>query len=117
MDDQKKRMKWRNECLCDAWKVISLDPVTRVNKKSDTYWKWIKEQFDERKNFGTYATMHMERDKSTMSHIWGNIQAVCNKFHGNRTTVVNRRESATTIETQVRLKLARNRNILTYTLY
>jgi hypothetical protein len=53
--------------------------------------------------------LHMERNKSTISHIWGSIQTVCNKFYGNLTTVVNRHER--------RLKLARNRNILTYTLY
>jgi hypothetical protein len=51
--------------------------------------------------FGVYATVHMNRNKSSMSHWRGNIQAACNKFHGNIATVINRQESGTSMETQV----------------
>jgi hypothetical protein len=59
----KETTEMAEECLCDSWKVIRLDPITDANQKSDTYWKWIKDQFDERKNFGTDAMMNIKRKK------------------------------------------------------
>ena len=85
--------KWKpmeDECLIDSWKAVSMDPVTGANQTADKYYKRIFDQFNERKRFGDYATMYMERNESSMSHRWAAIKRGCNKFHGFLETIIRR---------------------------
>ena len=59
--------KWKtleDECLVDSWKAVSIDPVTGANQTAEKYYKRIFDQFNERKRFGEYATVHMEHNES-----------------------------------------------------
>ena len=92
--------KWKpmeDECLIDSWKAVSMDPVTGANQTADKYYKRIFDQFNERKRFGDYATMVMERNESAMSHRWAAIKKGCNKFHGFLETMIRRAESGKTM--------------------
>jgi hypothetical protein len=59
--------------------------------------KHIFDQFNERKNFGEYATIHMIRNESAMSHRWNLIKKSCNTFHGYYEKVKKRAESGKTM--------------------
>ncbi|KAM3392147.1 hypothetical protein ACQJBY_013341 [Aegilops geniculata] len=80
------RIKWTSkeqECLAEAWKVVSLQPTTGMNQSIDTYWDRIKAEFDERKLVDPYFKgVHMDRGAKAMANHWGLIQAACNKWHG-----------------------------------
>jgi hypothetical protein len=56
------------ECLIDAWKAVRFFPIIGVNQNLGKYYKRIYNQFNERKNFGDYATIHMIRNKYAMSN-------------------------------------------------
>jgi hypothetical protein len=94
--------KWRSlkdECIAEAWKMMSIDPISGANQNSDTYWERVKVSFDERKLMDpTFNKMHMDRNPSGMSHHWGIIQKACNKWHGIQQEVMDRQESGTNIE-------------------
>ncbi|KAE8804793.1 putative methionyl-tRNA synthetase [Hordeum vulgare] len=59
------RIKWtvkEDECLAEAWKSISMDPIIDASQNTDTYWRRIKTMFDERKLVDPeFAGIHMER--------------------------------------------------------
>jgi hypothetical protein len=78
--------KWRSaedECLTEAWKTASNDPISSANQNSDTYWERVKVSFDERKLMDpVFNKMHMDHNPSGMSDHWGIIQQDCNKCHG-----------------------------------
>jgi hypothetical protein len=52
----------------DAWKAVSFCPINTANQSASKYYKRIYDQFNERKNFGDYAAMHMIRNELAMSH-------------------------------------------------
>jgi hypothetical protein len=97
-----RRPKWRSaedECLAEAWKPVSIDPISGANQNSDTYWERVKVAFDERKLMDSaFNKIHMDRNPSGMSHLWGLIQQVCNKWHDIQQEVMDRQESGTSIE-------------------
>jgi hypothetical protein len=94
--------KWRSaedECLAEAWKMVSIDPISGANQNSNTYWERVKVAFDERKLMDSaFNKIHMDRNPSKMSHHWGLIQQACNKWHGIQQEVMDRQESGTSIE-------------------
>jgi hypothetical protein len=94
--------KWRSfedECLAEAWKTVSIDPISGANQNSDTYWERVKVAFDERKLMDPmFNKVHMDRNPSEMSHHWGIIQQACNKWHGIQQEVMDRQESGTSIK-------------------
>ncbi|KAE8787720.1 putative methionyl-tRNA synthetase [Hordeum vulgare] len=71
------RVKWtakEDECLAEAWKTISIDPITGANQTTDTYSRKIKTAFDERKLVDPeFAGIHMERGDKALSNHWASI--------------------------------------------
>ncbi|CAM0906061.1 unnamed protein product [Alopecurus aequalis] len=59
------RFKWapkEDGCLAEAWKTVSIDPITGANQNDDKYWKRIKRSFDERRLLDPeYAGLTIER--------------------------------------------------------
>lgn len=92
--------KWKSledKCLVESWKAVSLDPITGANQTAGKYYKRIYDQFNERKQFGEYATIHMIRNEGGLSHRWNTIKKACNKFHGHLETIKKRKESGKTM--------------------
>ncbi|KAE8802863.1 D-2-hydroxyglutarate dehydrogenase, mitochondrial [Hordeum vulgare] len=81
------RVKWmpkEDKCLTEAWKTVSIDPITGTNQNSNTYWRRIKTVFDEWKLVGPeFASIHMDRSEKAMANHWATIQKACNKWHDN----------------------------------
>ncbi|CAM0879536.1 unnamed protein product [Alopecurus aequalis] len=100
----KPRLKWtpkEDECLVEAWKTISIDPITVSNQIADNYWRRVKMAFDERKLVDPeFAGLHTERGEKAMANHWAVIQQACNKWHGIQEEVVARPESGANIERQ-----------------
>jgi hypothetical protein len=94
--------KWRSaedECLAEAWKTVSIDPISGANQNCDTYWERVKVAFDVRKLMdSTFNKIHMDCKPSGMSHRWGIIQQAFNKWHGIQQEVMDPEESGTSIE-------------------
>ncbi|KAE8774055.1 putative methionyl-tRNA synthetase [Hordeum vulgare] len=99
------RVKWtakEDECLAEAWKTVSIDPITGANQNTDTYWRRIKTTFDERKLVDSeFAGIHMQRGDKAMSNHRASIQLACHKWHGIQEEVMARPESGANIERQV----------------
>jgi hypothetical protein len=89
-----RKPKWRSaedECLAEAWKTVSIDPISGANQNSDTYWERVKVAFDERKLMDSaFNKIHMDCNPSGMSHCWGIIQQACNEWHGIQQEVMDR---------------------------
>ena len=92
--------KWKtleDECLCDAWAAVSLDPITGTNQTAGKYYKRIFDQFNERKRYGEYASIFMSRTESALSHRLAAIKKGCNKFHGFLEAIIRRKERGKTM--------------------
>jgi hypothetical protein len=88
-----------DECLTEAWKTVSIDPIFGENQNSDTYWERIKVSFDEHKLMDLmFNQVHMDRNPSGISHRWGIIQQACNKWHEIQQEIMDRQESGTSIK-------------------
>jgi hypothetical protein len=88
--------KWtslEDECLIDSWIAVSLDPITGANQTLSKYYTRILDEFNERHHIGDYAKIHMNRNESAISHRWGAIKTICNKFHGHLETIRNTKQS------------------------
>jgi hypothetical protein len=89
--------RWKaleDECLIDVLKVVSFCPITGANQTSDKYYKRLLDQFNERKNYGDYATIHMIRNEGALSHRSNIINVACSKFHGYFEKVKNGKRAA-----------------------
>jgi hypothetical protein len=80
-----------------VWKQVSFFPITGANQSSDKYYKRILDSFNQKKNYGEYATMHMIRNEGTLSHRWNIIKAVVSKFHGYYAKITRRKDSGSTM--------------------
>jgi hypothetical protein len=92
-------LRWKpleDLCLIDAWKEVSFCPITGTNQTVDKFYKRILVSFNEKKNYGEFATIHMDRNEGALSHRWNTIKAACSKFHGYHETIVRRKESGKT---------------------
>ena len=75
-----KRWKTKeDECLVDAWKLVTNDSIVGSNQTYGRYWKRVKEQLHETMIYGDYAKVTMDHNWNVMSHRWRTIQAECNK--------------------------------------
>ncbi|KAE8786207.1 putative methionyl-tRNA synthetase [Hordeum vulgare] len=99
------RVKWMSkeyECLDEAWKTVSIDPITGVNQNTDTYCGRIKTVLDERKLVDPdFDNIRMDRGEKAMSNHWSTIQTTCNKWHGIVKEVAARSESGANVEGQM----------------
>ena len=95
-------MSKEDECLAEAWKTVSIDPVTDSNQNADTYCRRIKTEFDECKFVDPeFANIHMDRGKKAMANHWVTIQVACKKWHGIQAEVAAHPKSGANIEGQV----------------
>jgi hypothetical protein len=89
--------KWKpleDQCLCDAWKEVSIDPHTGANQNSGAYWGRIKKEFDERKLVDKdYKVMKMNRSQKAMGTRWRIIKKAVSLFHGYHSNIEGRPES------------------------
>lgn len=91
--------RWKSledECLVDAWKQVSFCLITGANQSAGKFYKRILDSFNEKKNYGVYSTMHMNRNEGALSHRWNIIKAACSKFHGYYEKIKARKESGKT---------------------
>jgi hypothetical protein len=77
------RIKWtgrEEECLAEAWKIVSTNGIIDANQNYETYWQRVKLAFDERKIVDPYfnKTVMICGDKAMGTH-WGIMQAACRK--------------------------------------
>ncbi|KAE8798114.1 methionyl-trna synthetase [Hordeum vulgare] len=64
-------MAKEDQCLTEASKTISMDPITDTNQNNKTYWRRIKTTFDELKLVDPeFAGIQMERTDKAMSNHW-----------------------------------------------
>ena len=99
------RVKWTSKedgCLAEAWKTVSIDPITGSNQNTDTYWRRIKTAFDERKLVDPdFTNIYMDRGEKAMANHWAAIQTACNKWHGIVEEVAAHPGSGANVEGQV----------------
>jgi hypothetical protein len=65
------------------------------------------DQFNERKQFGDVALIHMIRNESAMLYRWESIKVVCNKFHGHVERIKVRKGCGETMVDYIRASLIR----------
>lgn len=71
----KGRKKKKRTSNAEAWKTISIDPITSANQNANTYWSRIKTAFDERKLVDpNFAIIYMDRGEKAMANHWATIQ-------------------------------------------
>jgi hypothetical protein len=88
------------ECLAEAWKTVSIDPISGANQNMDMYWERIRVSFDECKLMDpVFNKVHMDRNPSGMSHRCGIIQQACNKCmeSNKRSSIDKKAEQASNI--------------------
>ena len=95
-------VKWtskEDDCLAEAWKTVSIDPITGSNQNADTYWRRNKMASDERKLVDPdFANIRMDRSKKAMANHRVVIQTAYNKWHGIIEEVTAHLESGANIE-------------------
>jgi hypothetical protein len=89
-DRQRKSLE--DECLIDSWKAVSLDPITSANQTLGKYYTRILDEFNEHRHIQDYEMDDMNHNEGAISHRWGPIKTMCNKFHGNLETICNRKQ-------------------------
>jgi hypothetical protein len=84
--------------LGSAWtRTTRLTPHHRqcgggMSSYAMTYWSRVFHQSDERKIFGDYKNLVVNRNESSMSHRCGGIQSLVNKLHGFLVAIQKRQE-------------------------
>ncbi|KAI4966472.1 hypothetical protein ZWY2020_040835 [Hordeum vulgare] len=91
----------QDECLAEAWKTVSIDPITGANQNTDTYSGRIETSFDERKLVDPdFANIHMDNGEKATVNPWSTIQTAYNKWHGIVEEVATRPKSGANVEDQ-----------------
>jgi hypothetical protein len=76
---------------------VSFCLITGANQSAGKFYKRILDSFNEKKNYGVYSTMHMNRNEGALSHRWNIIKAACSKFHGYCENIKGQKESGKTM--------------------
>ena len=80
-----KGSMWRimeDEVSCEAWKLVSYDPITDVNQNFKRYWERIADQLNETGKYVMFIKYHMDRNDNAMSYRWKTVDD-CNLFQGD----------------------------------
>ncbi|KAE8818647.1 putative methionyl-tRNA synthetase [Hordeum vulgare] len=108
-------MSKEDEYHVEAWKTVSIDPITGTNQytdtnqNTDTYSGRIKTVLNEHKLVDpNFANIHMDRGEKAMANRWSTIQTACNKWHAIVEEVAARPKNDANVEGQVWSKVRRS---------
>ena len=79
--------------MVESWKFITTGVLTGTNQTSGAYWRWVKEEFDERRHTKDFYKVNMVRGQGAIEHRWRIVQRIVNKFHGYHENITDRPES------------------------
>ena len=81
--------------VCNAWLMVSKDPIHGANQQRSTFWGKVRAHFDKHKKTS------IVRSESSIMHRWLTIQTQVNKFSSYYEQIVGRNQSGVTIQDMV----------------